>query len=83
MATRASGYFRDPFQGSRGVTQGEPPPHTPMICNIMVDTIVRNKVGLVENNKADPEGFGCTVVEKEAFFYDDYDIIASTNLVWT
>ena len=26
MATRASRYFRDPFQGYRGITQGDPPP---------------------------------------------------------
>ena len=53
-----------------------------MIFNIMMDTIVRNRVGLVGLKKADPERFGYTVVEKEALFYDEYDLIASNNLVW-
>ena len=57
----ASMYYRGPFQGSRGVTQGDPLP--PWIFNGMVDEIVHNWVGLVAENEDGPEGFGYAVSE--------------------
>ena len=45
----ASMYYRGPFQGSRGVTQGDPLP--PRIFNGMVDEIVHNWVGLMAENE--------------------------------
>ena len=41
------------------------PPH---IFNAVVDVIVCHWVGLVMENKAGPDGFGCMVAEKVDFF---------------
>ena len=45
MAARDSGYYGDPFQGSRGVTQGDP--LSPRIFNVIVDAIVCHWIRLV------------------------------------
>ena len=66
MVYKASRYYREPFQGSCGVTQGGPIP--PWICNFVVGVIVCHWVGLVEENYTGPGGFGYTVEEKADFF---------------
>ena len=65
MAARVIGYYRDPFQGSWGVTQGDPLP--PWIFNLVVDVIARHWFGLVMEIDARPDGFGYTVAEKLDF----------------
>ena len=37
---------------------------------------------MVVENEAGPEGFHHTVREKVSFFYEDGDLVASTNPVW-
>ena len=65
MAARVSGYYGYPFQGSRGVTHGEPLP--PRILNIVLDMIVRHWVELMVDKEADHDGFRCTVSDKVVF----------------
>ena len=43
--------------------------------------IVRHWVGMVMENEAGPEGFGCDVAEKADFFYAYDRLITSTNPV--
>ena len=40
MAERAIGYYGDPFEGFRGVTQVDP--LLPKISNVVVDAVIRN-----------------------------------------
>ena len=48
----------------------------------MVDVIIRHWVVLMVENKAGPDGFGYTVVDKMTLFYAYYGLIDSTNTVW-
>ena len=59
MAVRSSEYYRDPFQGIRGITQGGG--LSPRIFNIMVDIIVGHWISLVADNNAITGGFGYMV----------------------
>ena len=42
---RMGGYYREAFQGFKGVTQGDP--LSPTIFNMVVDAVVRHWVSLV------------------------------------
>ena len=80
MASRASGYYGDPFQGSHGFTQGDP--LFPRLFNVVVDAIVRHWVGLVAKTDAGPDDFRYTVAEKADVFNADDGLVASANPVW-
>ena len=67
MAERVIGYYRDPFQGSWGVTQGDP--LTTWILNLVVDVIVRHWFGMLTEKKAGPDGFEYTLAEKADFLW--------------
>ena len=45
MVLRTGGYYREPFHGERGLTQGDP--LLPTIFNVVVDTVVRHWESLV------------------------------------
>ena len=75
-----SGYYGDPFQGSRGVTQGKPISHR--IFNIVVGAIFCHWVGMTAENEDGPEGFRYMVSEKVDLFYANEGLVASTNPVW-
>ena len=49
MVTKAGGYFGTPFQGYRGVTQGNP--LYPTVFNMVVDTMIRKWVTVVETTE--------------------------------
>ena len=55
MVTRASGYYRQPLQGSWGVTQGDP--LYPSTFNVLVDVIVCHWSGIVAENEDIPDVF--------------------------
>ena len=65
-AAKTRKYFRDSFQGSHDVTQGDP--LYPWIFNIVVDAIDRHWVGLVVENETGPDGLWYMVSKKAAFF---------------
>ena len=73
-------YYGDPFQGSWGVTQGDP--LYPLIFNIVADAIFHHWFGLVADKEATPDSFGYMVTEKAALFNAYDGLIASTNMVW-
>ena len=52
MVVQAGGYYREPFHGERGVTQGDA--LSPTIFNVVVDVVVRHWESLV----AEQEGGG-------------------------
>ena len=45
MVTRAGGYYRAPFRGELGVTQGDP--LLPTIYNVVLDAVVHHWESLV------------------------------------
>ena len=79
MVTRASGYYRQPFQGSWGVTQGDP--FYPSTFNVLVDLIVCHWAGIVAENKAIPDIFRYLVEYKADLLYSYDCLIASRNMV--
>ena len=62
MVARDSGYYRQPFHGSWGVTQGDP--LYPSNFNVLVDVIVCHWAGIMADNKAIPDGFRYMVLYK-------------------
>ena len=80
MVERASGYYRYPFQGSWGVTQGGP--MYPCIFNVMVYVIIYHWVGMVAENEAIPDVFRYMMEYNAAFLYYYDCLIESSNLVW-
>ena len=83
MVTRAVGYYRTPFKGFRGVTQGGP--LSPTIFNVDVDAVLRRWVTMVEVSEeavppgaANTEGFGMNMQRLAEYFYADHGIIVLT-----
>ena len=56
LACRAGGFYGEPFQANRGVTQGGP--FSPRLFNIMVDAIVREWLRQVLGAEAARHGVG-------------------------
>ena len=56
MMARAGKYYGVPFQGTHGVTHGDP--IYPIILNMVVDAVIWNWVTIVAGEEAEPEGFG-------------------------
>ena len=54
MVAKTGGYFNPPFNGYRGVTQGDP--LSPMIFNVVVGAVTRNWVKVVAQTEAGSEG---------------------------
>ena len=79
MVTRASGYYRQPFQGSWGVTKGDP--LYPSTFNVLVDLIVCHWAGIVAENKAIPDVFRYMVEYKADLLYSYDCLIASRTMV--
>ena len=49
MLVRVGSYYKVPFRGETGVTQGDP--LSPTIFNVVVDTVVRHEESLVAERK--------------------------------
>ena len=76
-------YFRTPFKGYHGVTQGVP--LSPTIFNVLVDTVLWHWVTreastdeAVDPGVSGTEIFGRYAQHLAAYFYADYGIITST-----
>ena len=54
MVAKAGGYFIPPFKGYHGVTQCDP--FSPIIFNVVVDSVIRHWVELVAPMEAGAEG---------------------------
>lgn len=80
VVARQGGYHGDPFEVTRGLTQGDIP--SPTIFNIVVDAIVRYWLSLVVDDGSEVDGLGMTVQEWLVLFYADDGLIASRNAEW-
>jgi hypothetical protein len=81
IVARQGGFYGDPFEASRGVTQGAVESST--IFNVVVDAVVRYWLTLVVNDGSDADtGLGLTVNERLVLFYADDGLIASRNSEW-
>ena len=56
IVAEAGGYYGPAFQGSRGVTQGDP--ISPTIFNIVVDAVVRHLVSVMVESADEQSGCG-------------------------
>jgi len=78
VIAKQSGYHGDPFEATRGVTQGDV--ISPTIFNIVVDAVVRYWLLQVANNGSeDTAGLGLMVQEWLVLFYTDDGLITARN----
>ena len=80
VVARQGGYHGDPFEVTRGLTQGDIP--SPTIFNVVVDAIVRYWLSLVVDDGSKADGLGMMVQEWLVLFYADDGLIASRNHEW-
>ena len=74
MVAKACRYFVLPFQGYRGVTQGNP--LSPKVFNLVVDAVIWHWVGVVALTEAGVEGVRETIQELAEFLYADGGLFA-------
>ena len=77
MVERAIRYYRAPFKGFRGLTQGGP--LLPNLLNIVVDAVFRHWLMILAEEKTGPRVFDHTVQHISELFYSDNRIIVSTQ----
>ena len=77
MVARAGGYFRRPFKGYGGVTQGNP--LYTMILNMVVYDIILQWVTGVTTTEAVTGGLGLMIIALASYFYADDGLVASTQ----
>jgi hypothetical protein len=80
IVAKASGYHGDPFEATRGVTQGDP--MSPTIFNIVVDAVVRQWLSQVCNDAVAMNGLDYEVGEKCVLFYADDGLVAAMDKGW-
>ena len=66
MVAKAGGYYVTPFKGYHGVTEGYP--LSPMIFNIVMDSVMRHWITVVTVEESGHDGFGRSVQMVAAFF---------------
>ena len=77
---KAGGYYGLEFQGSRGVTQGDP--LSPTMFNVVVDAVVRHWVAVMVECAEERSGRVQEGRHQNALFYADDDMVASSDLRW-
>ena len=77
MVAKAGGYFRRPFKGYQGFTQGDP--LSPKILNVVVDAVICHRVAVVIPTEKGTGSLGLTIIDLAAYFYADGGLIASTQ----
>ena len=77
IIAKAGGYFRRPFKGYRGVTQGYP--LSPTIFNMVVDAVIRHWVTVTTPSEVVKRGLGLTIIDLAACFYDDDGFVVLTQ----
>ena len=80
MVARAGGYYGAAFQGTRGVTQGDP--LSPTIFNVVVDAVVRHWLKLVVKGVEDRGESGHEGRHHNILFYADDGMVASLDPQW-
>jgi hypothetical protein len=83
VVARQSGYYREAFGATRGVTQGSV--LSPTIFNIVADgAVVRHWLSRVMQDTPDVpvSGFGTDVQDRFALFYVDDGAVGSADLEW-
>ena len=73
-------FYRAAFQGFLGVTQGGP--LSPIILNVVVETVLRHWILLVEGGAGCQDGWGKEVLCCATFSHRDDILVASTDPVW-
>ena len=77
MMARAGGYFGRLLMGYRGVTQGDL--LSPIILNVVVDTIIHHWVTVVTPTDAGTGGLCLTIIDMAAYFYADNGLVLLTQ----
>ena len=82
LVARQSGYHGEPFEATRGCTQGCL--FSPTLFNVMEDAIVRYWLTLVvdDNGQSAAHGMGANVAERLALYYADDGLIGSRDNQW-
>ena len=80
MVDCAGGYYREAFQGLRGVTQGDP--LYPTVFNVVLDVVVRHCVLLVMEGVEGKEGWVREMLRCTALFYVGDGLTESTDPEW-
>ena len=77
MVARAGGYYGTVFQGTRGVTQGDP--LSPTIFNVVVGAVVCNWVTVVVAVVEERGESRKEVMHQAALFYADDGVVTSSD----
>ena len=77
MVAWAGWYYRAAFTGARGVTQGES--LSPIIFNVVVDTVARNWVTVMLEGAAERGECGQEGRHQNTLFYADGGMVASSD----
>ena len=80
MVTKVRGYYGSVFQGSRGMTQGDP--IYPTIFNMLVDVVVRHWVAVMVENAEERSGRGQEDRHPNPLFYAYDGMVASLDPRW-
>ena len=81
VVAKQSGYFGDPFDATRGVTQGDI--ISPTIFNIIADAVIRAWLTAVSEVDTDAsDGLGQNITSRAALFCADDGLVASPSKEW-
>ena len=81
VVAKQSGYYGDPFDATRGVTQGDI--ISPTIFNIIADAVIRAWLTAVSEVDTDAsDGLGRNIIDGAALFYADDGLVASPDKEW-
>ena len=81
VVAKQSGYFGNPFDATRGVTQGDI--ISPTIFNIIADAVIRCWLATVSEDDTDAsDGLGHNITARAALFYADDGLVASPDPEW-
>ena len=75
MVAKAGGYFRHPFKGYQGVTQGDP--MYPTTFNLVVDALIRHWVTVVMPTEEGTGFLGLMIIHMLAYFYANDSLVES------
>ena len=81
VVAKQSGYHGDPFDATRGVTQGDI--ISPAIFNIIADAVIRYWLTIVSEVASDAsDGVGHNITARAAVFYADDGFVGSPDKKW-